>query len=481
MGVGSGDAGVSAVNAGSTQADFRRPAVSETKLQPDPDYARDGFVPIPSPSAGQRWRSDDSSGGSMAETTRDAPRVAWLDGLRGLAAMQVVLLHYACAFLPGLGFGNPRYIHFNWELRVIDTPLDFLFDGTTAVYLFFIISGVVLTYAFSGQHLTILPLIARRLIRLGLPLAGTLTLAAILFTVLPGAQPAASRLLGISWFGVPLPSPVPVRAIVHQIFVEGLLTGYSEQAPHWLGAILGLAPIQQARNPPLWTLHIEFVGSLLVMALVATRASLGRATYRGTCVVLAVCFLASPLCLFILGHLAAPYLQRAAGGAYRRVLAASCLILGILLSTTTIFSLPPPLLSWLRSPPIGPSIELRNLLPVFGSILVFASVTQLPTLRRSLETPALRWLGKISFSLYLTHFPILFTVTAAAYTAEAAYLPYGASLAVGILAGIPVSLAVAALFERWIDRPAINLSRRIGRSHRRIVVPAAYVPVADFL
>jgi peptidoglycan/LPS O-acetylase OafA/YrhL len=112
-------------------------------LQPYPDYARDCFVPIPSLSTGQYWRSDDSSGGSMTETIRDAPRVAWLDGLRSLAAMQVVLLHYACAFLPGLGFGNPRFIHFNWQLRIIDTPLGFLFDGTTAVYLFFLNAGSV--------------------------------------------------------------------------------------------------------------------------------------------------------------------------------------------------------------------------------------------------------------------------------------------------------------------------------------------------
>jgi len=224
-------------------------------------------------------------------------------------------------------------------------------------------------------------------------------------------------------------------------------------------------------------LHIEFVGSLLVMALVAARASVGRATYRGTCVVLAVCLVASPLCLFILGHLAAPYLQRAAGGAWRRTLAVSCLILGILLCTTTIISLP-----WhLPPPPIGPATEPKNLPLMFGSVLVFASVAQLPILRRGLETPALRWFGKISFSLYLTHFPILFTVTAAVYAAEATYLPYGASLAVGIVAGIAVSLAVAALFERWIDRPAINLSRMIGRSRRRIVAPAPYVPVADFL
>jgi peptidoglycan/LPS O-acetylase OafA/YrhL len=33
---------------------------------------------------------------------REAQRVAWLDGLRGIAAMQVVLLHYVSTFLPAV-------------------------------------------------------------------------------------------------------------------------------------------------------------------------------------------------------------------------------------------------------------------------------------------------------------------------------------------------------------------------------------------
>ena len=115
---------------------------------------------------------------------------------------------------------------------------------------------------------------------------------------------------------------------------------------------------------------------------------------------------------------------------------------------------------------------------MFSAILVFASVAHLQMLRRGLETPVLRWFGKISFSLYLTHFPVLFTVVAAAYTVEAAFVPYGASLAVSIVAGIAVSLAIAALFEHWIDRPAIRLSRAVGPFRRRVVTPIATIEAA---
>jgi|SRR5580700_1882571 hypothetical protein len=58
-------------------------------------------------------------------------RVEYLDGLRGLAAMQVVLNHYTLAFAPG------------WV-----GPLGFFADGVAAVLLFFLMSGLVLTYSF---------------------------------------------------------------------------------------------------------------------------------------------------------------------------------------------------------------------------------------------------------------------------------------------------------------------------------------------
>ena len=64
-------------------------------------------------------------------------RVTWLDGMRGMAAAQVVLLHYASAFLPSMAFVNPALPHYRWESVVANTPLFFVLNGYAAVYLFF--------------------------------------------------------------------------------------------------------------------------------------------------------------------------------------------------------------------------------------------------------------------------------------------------------------------------------------------------------
>src|ERR1022692_3981596 len=63
-------------------------------------------------------------------------KIQHLEGLRGIAAVQVVLLHFVTGFLPNTA-----------EHAV--PPLPVLWDGHTAVYVFFLISGAVLTPSFA--------------------------------------------------------------------------------------------------------------------------------------------------------------------------------------------------------------------------------------------------------------------------------------------------------------------------------------------
>jgi peptidoglycan/LPS O-acetylase OafA/YrhL len=68
----------------------------------------------------------------------------------------------------------------------------------------------------------------------------------------------------------------------------------------------------------------------------------------------------------------------------------------------------------------------------------------------------------MSFSLYLVHFPILFTVSSALLIGLAGILPYGLAALVSTVLGIAATFAASTLFERFIDRPAIRLSRRLS-------------------
>jgi hypothetical protein len=59
------------------------------------------------------------------------------------------------------------------------------------------------------------------------------------------------------------------------------------------------------------------------------------------------------------------------------------------------------------------------------------------------------------------HFPILFTLVCALFLRLSAILPYAIVVLLCTLIGGAVSLTLAVLFERWIDRPAIRFSRAV--------------------
>ena len=103
----------------------------------------------------------------LDEDPRKVPRIAYLESIRGLAALQVLLLHFLAAFAPDLVFSLPAgaavagYIHLS--------PLYFLYDGYSAVYIFFALSGYVLTRSFERHLAQPSSQILARVIRLGLP------------------------------------------------------------------------------------------------------------------------------------------------------------------------------------------------------------------------------------------------------------------------------------------------------------------------
>src|SRR5208337_3294666 len=140
------------------------------------------------------------------------PRIAYLESIRGLAALQVLLLHFLAAFAPGLVFALPAgatvafYIHLS--------PLYFLYDGYSAVYIFFVLSGYVLTRSFERQLARASSQILARAVRLGLPaLAATCVAAAVMLTF---GKPnvAAGDLSGSAWFADQWHAELSIGAVI---------------------------------------------------------------------------------------------------------------------------------------------------------------------------------------------------------------------------------------------------------------------------
>jgi len=87
-----------------------------------------------------------------------------LDGLRGIAALIVVIFQFISAFAPHM---IPRR---NYScIWISDTPLGTLWNGHTAVAIFFALSGYVLALSTSRSKAGLLVLLPKRYLRVAVP------------------------------------------------------------------------------------------------------------------------------------------------------------------------------------------------------------------------------------------------------------------------------------------------------------------------
>ncbi|MCJ1682392.1 acyltransferase [Rathayibacter sp. VKM Ac-2928] len=354
-----------------------------------------------------------------------------LDGLRGVAAL-VVVIHHCLLVVPALASGDPGEHSLVVDLLKF-TPLHVAWIGTEAVWLFFILSGFVLTLPFvSGRGFDAVAYYPRRLIRIYLPAWAALAIAAVLTLVVVRPDASAG-----AW----------MDRHNNQPFGETLI----DAALVFGGSTL---------NTPLWSLQWEVLYSLLLpFALVAfgrpTRwwpalaSALLAVIVLGALLDLRAVFL---LPMFFLGSVLAAnwaridaVVQRLLSWGLTDLLGWSLLVVALLFLTLKWTLLPLGLPSILSSAAQGTSIA--------GILIVFVlSVVWAPA-RAFLSRRTLQWLGRISFSLYLVHEPIVVTV-------GSALGPNRSPLT--IFLALPLSLLAGWLFHQIIERPSHRLARRVG-------------------
>ena len=410
-------------------------------------------------------------------------RVAWLDGLRGIAALQVVALHYVSAFLPGIALVDPGLTRFAWESWFRNTPLFILVDGYASVYVFFLISGVALTYAFGTASFAIGPAVARRIVRLGLPMAASLLLAALFWASWPEARTAAGQVTGApQWLtigpGLTIgPDRVSPWPLAREILFDGLFLGHAGANSSLLPGLnqWGVTDFRQSFNSPIWSLHLEFYGSLLVMVLALVRATLGRRVHRILCVATLLVLGAHPMGLFAIGHCLAPCFLSPRWRDWTRTAAARYAGCGCLALASVLAAHIAPNILFLPFEAIPLALGLPAVVNAFfvesilEAVLIFIGVACLAGVQDALSRPATRYLGRLSFSVYLVHFPIVMTLVPAIYLAPRGGITAACVVAAAVTAGL------AWLFERYVDAPATRLSRGIGRT----VPPATRLTLSE--
>jgi peptidoglycan/LPS O-acetylase OafA/YrhL len=372
-------------------------------------------------------------------------KVQYLEGLRGLAAMQVVALHFVTAFMPITA-------EHAWP------PFRLLFDGHSAVYVFFLISGAVLTPSLARPG-SFVGKIAKRLVRLGLPVAAAAVIAFVLLWAVPNAHVQAAAASGSTWLATDSSGAITLAHLLREISLDSLLLGYREST--LFSPLADHLPLMETSlDTPFWSLHIELYGSLLILILVTVRAW-NAWLHRGAIAASALAFATHPMFLFVLGHLAAPLIARTPGAKAQRA-GAALLLVGCALCATNDWRWVETLRLAIASTELSSAPNFFQFQSQIGAVALFFGTVLGKFAWPLLETSVCRFFGRMSFAIYLLHFPILFTIVCVAFLAMSAGLPYGLLVSVAFVIFIALVIPAAMAFERWVDQPSVALSRRIG-------------------
>ena len=360
------------------------------------------------------------------ETSSGKPRLAALDSLRGLASLAVLFGHTLTVCEWNSGFSR-------WLL------VNNLFDGRSAVTMFFVLSGFVLTLGHLGESrkpLNLVPFYARRATRIWLPWFAFFLLS----------------LLAKTYFHFSLPQTIPPLTAYHLSFWTQDITFIDVLRQ----MIFQLYNSERVLLPQDWSLGIELRASLLIpFFLIFARKSwivLAAAAWVIAWVKPSGGFYYAS---FAIGVITAQLHARQTYLVNSWVL----LLAGYLLyQSRWIYEV-----ARLCPDSIGER-EIWLIGAVGCGLLILAALRCL-TLRRILEHPLLAHLGRVSYSLYLVQVIVLLCLAPWIVKAlNTLGVLSGAWLQLLLLLAVTsICLILADLGERWIEVPCIHLGKFLTR------------------
>lgn len=372
----------------------------------------------------------------------------FLDGLRGIAALAVVFSHLLFWYYPEAHIGLKAAAPAPFALWLFNSPFSFFYKGGYAVSVFFVLSGFVLTAVCLRKQddLYLAQAVVKRYLRLGGPVFASVVLCAIMQAF--GAFDAAK--LGIH---VPL---------------SGAYTAALEWPQVLRSALYGsMIYGDRTYDYVLWTISIEFYGSLLIFASAAL-FGFDKGLMRWASAVLFLLFFLQMgqftyYSMFFAGaYLAALEPQKHPVTAGRRATSTLALIGALYLGGYA-----PASTAYFYLGHTANDLQVRGILTLnwpiafsgIGATLLVYAVLTLPSIKRWLSTPVLTWLGGVSFSLYLLHSLVLTAITPWIMH----WMGFGATSFFSSLVTILfASLAVAYLFWLMIDLRFMQLADRFG-------------------
>ena len=378
-----------------------------------------------------------------------------VESLRGFAALAVAFSHCGIALVFGVNVQRGFFEHIfrGFMLR----PLGWAANGEAAVITFFVISGLVLSLALDARPAHRAP---------GAYAAFGLKRVFRLYPAHIVALALFVPLAALTVFRVPMLDPARLATIISGLkpWVDGTVYAH----PRLLGVVKTGALYDNVYNPVTWTLQVEILACLLLPFFAALSA---RGRWWIDAVILAILvgvaaafdpqarpdLVSLYLPAFYAGCMVRTHgrrfvalLGRVPGG--QGLGAAACFLL--LVGPAAVFGVTHALLP----------IVLDMAVAGFGLVSIIAWGSS-HVVSRLMLNPVSRTMGRLSYSFYLWHDLVLFVFTRLLF---ATVLPATLArwdllvLLCTVLVTMSVSVAIAALSYRWIERPFVAFGRYLA-------------------
>ena len=362
------------------------------------------------------------------------------ESIRGLACLAVVFSHLSLSFFPYLHHFDARETtDSSVQYWIHHSPFAFWYSGTAAVFLFFVLSGFVLSYAILRKpeqaRQKIKSMLIKRYPRLAIP---ALTSCILVWAVLRWVEIDSHLVNG--WFQQFVTQTISLKHALYEGTIGSFF--FAESDTNWV----------------LWTMHIELMGSLVLFLLLYLYQRSHLLFWLGSVLfpLLAWWWKGEGFCLGILSFVIGIYFYL-----YGRVLkfpyALALFLFGLYLAGAHYSSWS---YQWIVQLLGHRTYDYCNFL---AGVLIVYSILLSPQLSQKFDQKFLIWLGKLSFSIYLLHLILLYVVGLPLFNLLMQYgLSFGSAAVIACTVFISVTLGCAELYSRYVDQFAITVSQKIA-------------------
>lgn len=374
-------------------------------------------------------------------------KLVYLDGLKGLGCVCVFLTHFVFAFYYGMYHYEEASCHLpgNLDIAIGKSPLNLLFNGNTAVRLFLVLSGYLLcrNYFLDRDRNRLLRSAARRYLRL-MPVVLAVNICVFVCMSLGFYQNGAAAALAGSekWFAGFNAFPPSAVEMLKESLYGCFLFGTNDY------------------NGVVWTLQMLFLGAYLDygLALFASRMKYRWLLYGA----LAALLLRTDFLGIFLGYVLCDFMHTK--WAWKDRLLGSNAVNWLLCAAGLYFMSYP-------SAGFGYEGTIWGILPfvyvnyyhIFGVLCFVTAVLGLRPLQRCLSMKGFLYLGRISYSLYLIHFPVTATLGAWFLLTFHERLGYNPACFLDLILIGGVTVGLSELSVRFVEPLGKKGERLIGR------------------